>query len=132
MSVRFSRPIALGVGLVGLTGALSGCAGQPTVDHSYADGLFRAVGDYISPAGPQGISVAVQLKDDTVAWVMVTPRTFIGEPAEFQNKFAKAAPDEVVGRDVDTITVSRLAGASLTSDAFNQALADIKAQALED
>ena len=130
---RHSRPAALGVGILGLTGVLTGCATEaPVTDHSYTDGTFRAVGYYVSPGGPQAINVSVKLEDDVLTWVMVTPRAYLGEPGQFQNKFARAVPDEVVGTDIDTISVSRVAGASLTSDAFNQALDEIKADALED
>jgi hypothetical protein len=79
----------------------------------------------------QGINVAVQIDDDTVSWVMVTPSSFAGEPAEFQSRFAQAIPDAVLGKDIDSIEISRLAGSSLTSSAFNQALAEIKTEAVE-
>ncbi len=130
MLPRTARPIAFGVGLVGLTTTLSGCT-APAADHHYSDGLYAAEGKYSSPGGPQGINVAVQLENDTVSWVMVTPSSFIGEPAKFQSRFAEAVSDEVVGKDIDNIAVSRLAGSSLTSVAFNQALASIKTEAVE-
>jgi hypothetical protein len=130
MLTRFARPAAIGVGLIGITGALGGCSAQQ-VDHHYSDGLFSAVGYYASPGGPQGINVSVQLHDDVVGWVMVTPRTHLGEPGQFQREFAEAVPGEVVGKDIDSITVSRLAGSSLTSDAFNSAISAIKDKAIE-
>jgi hypothetical protein len=129
---RTSRPIAFGFGLLGVTGALAGCSSPAPVDHSYEDGLYSAVGRYTSPGGAQGINVAVQLEDDIVSWVMVTPRSFFGEPAEFQMNFASGISDVVVGMDIDQIAVSRVAGSSLTSSAFNQAIAEIKSEAVEE
>jgi hypothetical protein len=62
----------------------------------------------------------------------VTPRSFFGEPAEFQMNFASGISDVVVGMDIDQIAVSRVAGSSLTSSAFNQAIAEIKSEAFEE
>jgi hypothetical protein len=130
MLSRVIRPIIVGAGLLGVTTALAGCSG-PAENRSYTDGLYAAWGAYSSPGGPQGINVAVQLKNDEVAWVMVTPSSFIGEAAQFQSRFAQEITGEVVGKDIDQITVSRIAGSSLTSTAFNDALSEIKTEAVE-
>ena len=130
MLSRVIRPIIVGAGLLGVT-ALAGCSAPAAANLHYADGLYAAWGGYSSPGGPQGINVAVQLKDDEVAWVMVTPSSFIGEAAEFQSRFAEEIHVEVVGKDIDLIAVSRVAGSSLTSTAFNDALSRIKSEAVE-
>lgn len=130
MLPRSTRPLAIGVSLAGLTTLLSGCS-APAVDHHYSDGTYAATGRYSSPGGPQGIHVAVQLKNDVIKWLLVTPSAFIGEPAEFQARFALAIPDEVIGKDIDQVDVARIAGSSLTSIAFNQALDEIKSAANE-
>jgi len=131
MLSRVIRPIVVGAGLLGVTAALAGCSGPAAENRSYTDGLYAAWGGYSSPGGPQGINVAVQLKNDEVAWVMVTPSSFIGEAAQFQSRFAQEISGEVVGKDIDQITVSRIAGSSLTSTAFNDALSEIKTEAVE-
>ena len=71
------------------------------------------------------------LVDDAVSWVHVAPGTFVGDPFTFQDKFAKAVPGLVVGKDLDDVSVSRVAGSSLTSLAFNQAIDKIKSEAIE-
>lgn len=130
MSSRVIRPIVVATGLLGVTG-LAGCSAPEAENHSYADGIYSAWGGYSSPGGPQGINVAVQLKNDAVAWVMVTPSSFIGEAGEFQSRFADDIQGEVVGKDIDLIAVARVAGSSLTSTAFNDALGQIKTEAVE-
>jgi uncharacterized protein with FMN-binding domain len=134
MLPRTARPIALGVGLtglVGLTGVLAGCTGAAPSAQSYLDGTYAAGGSYTSPGGITGIDVAVQLKDDIISWVLITPGTFVGDPGKFQQQFAAAIPDAVIGKDIDSIVISRIAGSSLTSIAFNQALDKIKREAVE-
>jgi hypothetical protein len=131
MSARVVRSIVLGVGVLAIGPVLAGCSGAAGEDHSYTDGQYAALGQYSSPGGPQGINVAVQIKNDSVAWIMVTPSTVLGEAGEFQARFAQAVPGEIIGKDIDQISVSRLAGSSLTSTAFNEALSQIKTEAVE-
>lgn len=46
--------------------------------------------------------------------------------AGYQEDFSEDIDSKVVSKDVDSIFVSRVGGASLTSNAFNNALQDIK------
>jgi hypothetical protein len=62
--------------------------------------------------------------------VVVTPHATEGNQALFQGKFASGIAAEVEGKDIDTLTISRVGGSSLTSGGFNQALDTIKAEAL--
>lgn len=48
----------------------------------------------------------------------------------FQQQFADGISAEIVGRDIDTLSVSRVGGSSLTSGGFHDALEQIKAEAL--
>jgi uncharacterized protein with FMN-binding domain len=128
------RPLAIVLGLAGATATLAGCsAPEPAapVDHRYADGTYDAEGAYTAPSGLAAITVSIKLVDDAVSWVHVAPGTFVGDPFTFQDKFAKAVPDLVVGKDLDDVSVSRVAGSSLTSLAFNQAIDKIKSEAIE-
>ena len=47
----------------------------------------------------------------------------------YQERFAAAVPDEVVGRSLDEAEVGVLAGASGCADGFNDAIAKIREQA---
>ena len=51
------------------------------------------------------------------------------ESEEYQAKFIGGIAEAVVGQDIDEISVSRVAGSSLTSGGFNQAIEAIKADA---
>jgi hypothetical protein len=50
----------------------------------------------------------------------------------YQERFAAALPDEVVGRSVDEVEVGVLAGSSSCGDGFNDALAQIRDEARSD
>ncbi|WP_395640525.1 hypothetical protein [Pseudolysinimonas sp.] len=140
------RLLALGFAGLGLTAALAGCSTAATVDSGggsdtavddtadtsaeYADGVYTAEGDYTSPAGPSKVTVEITIENDTIAAVTVTPLATDPTSKGFQTQFADGIADVVIGQDIDTLDVSRVGGSSLTSGGFNDAIAQIKAEAL--
>jgi uncharacterized protein with FMN-binding domain len=141
------RLAAVGFAGLGLAAALTGCSADtggtgaggsstegvdPGADTSaeYADGTYTATGDYVSPAGPSQVTVEITLENDAVTDVTVTPLSTDPTAKGFQTKFADGIAGVIVGKDVDTLAVSRVGGSSLTSGGFNDALAQIKAEAL--
>jgi hypothetical protein len=48
---------------------------------------------------------------------------------EYQTRFARAVPALVVGRNIDEVNLSKVAGSSGTPDGFNAAIQQIKAEA---
>jgi uncharacterized protein with FMN-binding domain len=132
------RSAARAAAVVGIAGAaawsLASCAapsGSGGADVAYTDGSYSADGDYVAPSEQESISVDLTLEGDTVTEVTVTPHAQSGtREAEFQAQFADNIAAEVVGKDIDRLDVSRVAGSSLTSNGFNAALAEIKQQAV--
>lgn len=138
------RLLALGFAGLGITSTLAGCAtatagngGDPgtTVDSDtsaeYADGTYTAEGDYVSPAGPSRVSVEITLAGDVVTAVTVTPESTDSTAKGFQTQFADGIAAVVEGQDIDTLSVSRVGGSSLTSGGFKDAIEKIKAEALQ-
>ena len=108
-------------------------AGAAASTSAYADGTYTAEGSYSTPESVESISVTVTLADDVITAVEVTGDPQKAESKEYQSKFIGGISDAVVGKSIDEISVSRVAGSSLTSGGFNQAVekieADAKAQA---
>jgi len=106
---------------------------DPTRDTSatYRDGEYTATGGYNSPRGPETIDVAVTLIDDVVTAVEVTPDAVVANSVIFQNKFAEAIGPAAVGVDIDSLSIDRLAGSSLTGAGFMDALEIIRKAAAE-
>jgi uncharacterized protein with FMN-binding domain len=100
-----------------------------TTDDGYTDGTYSADATYQSPSGTHTISVELTIADDTVTAVEVSGDATEGEAGTHQQRFIAAISDEVVGQDISTLSVSRVAGASLTSDGFTAALDEIRSQA---
>ncbi len=97
---------------------------------SYQAGTYEADGDYQTPETMTHITVSMTIDDaGTVEAVEVTPGAEIGNSLIFQTKFADGIADEVVGKNLDDLEVTKVAGSSLSSGGFNVAIAMIKAQA---
>jgi uncharacterized protein with FMN-binding domain len=102
--------------------------GSPSSRRSkYADGTYTATGRYGSL--PSSIAVSVTLVDDVITAVTVTPRATDPTSLDYQTRFAQAIPALVVGRNIDDVNLSKVAGSSGTPDGFNAAIQRIKAEA---
>jgi uncharacterized protein with FMN-binding domain len=102
--------------------------GSPSSRRSnYADGTYTATGRY--GGLPSSIGVSVTLVDDVITAVTVTPRATDPTSLDYQTRFAQAIPALVVGRNIDEVNLSKVAGSSGTPDGFNAAIQRIKAQA---
>ena len=96
---------------------------------AYADGDYSAEGSYSNPGGQSTVKVDLTINDGTISDVTVTPEAENGTSKQYQEKFAGGVADEVVGKSLDDIKVSKVAGSSLTSEGFNQAIEQIKTDA---
>jgi hypothetical protein len=98
---------------------------------AYADGTYAADGAYVAPSGREMISVSLTIAADVVTDVTVTGDAVDHEAIEFQKRFARGIAAKVVGRDIADLSVTRVAGSSLTSKGFNTALDQIRSDALQ-
>ena len=153
--MKLPTPVRHGSALVGIAGALllAGCAaesssaetgngsaspssadaGTPTAtqasDGSYKDGTYTADGSYRTPETVEKISVSVTLSAGTVTKVSVTGDPQAAETKHYQAQFIGGISAQVVGKKLDEISVDKVAGSSLTSKGFTQALAAIRTEA---
>ncbi len=130
---RIAAPIGATAALLGtVTGCSTAAAeAEVPVDASYRDGTYQANGTYESPNGSENIIVLVELTDDVVTNVEITTNPNNPTTANYQTQFANGIAALVVGEDIDQLDVTVVAGSSLTSNGFREAIAAIKAEAVE-
>jgi uncharacterized protein with FMN-binding domain len=150
-----SRPLVVGLAGLGLVGALAGCSAAATgspgastapsdsgdkststgssssTSGPYKDGTYTADGSYQAPSGTETITVTLTLAKDKVTKVDIGKHATDPNAVQYQTMFANGISSIVVGKDVDSLGVSRVAGSSLTSGGFRAALDDIKKQAAQ-
>lgn len=95
----------------------------------YDDGTYTARGYY--GGAPSYMTFTVTLDDDLISDVESELMPDNNATSRgYQERFAAALPEEVVGRSVDEVEIGKLAGSSSCGDGFNDALAQIREQAL--
>jgi uncharacterized protein with FMN-binding domain len=95
----------------------------------YRDGYYQAKGWY--GGLPSNIDVAITLRTGRITDVQVTANATDPTSLEYQERFVDAVPDAVVGKPLDEVRVSRLAGSSGTPEGFNDAIEKIKDRGLQ-
>ena len=113
----------------GTTDAGTGTTDGSTGASGYADGTYTAEGSYATPETVETISVTVTLADGVITAVEVEGDPQRPESVQYQGQFVGGIADVVVGQPIDEIQVSRVAGSSLTSGGFTEAIDAIKAEA---
>jgi hypothetical protein len=141
-TLRTRAALATAVSL-SLAGALAGCASTTSAGSStdssatstsddatsYKDGTYSADGSYVSPGGQEEIAVTITVKDDLITAVSVKTVAADAEGAQYEAQFASGISAVAVGKSLGSLNVGSVAGSSLTSQGFNQALATIQSSA---
>lgn len=128
-ALRLTAGLGAGLALTGCTLAVPadarppvGARVAPAPAVPVADGTYSGSGTYETPGGRQQIDVSVVLTDGVVTGVRVDPAATNATSRRFQERFASAVVDAVVGRPLDEVRVDRLAGSSSTGAGFMAAL----------
>ena len=102
-----------------------------TKANKYKNGTYAVTGTYVSPAGVEHIGVSLTVTNDIVTASTVTPEAGDGRSMSYQQRFASGYQQYVVGQPLDSINiVDSVSGSSLTPHGFNDAVAQIKSEAL--
>lgn len=103
----------------------------PTVAQatSYKDGTYTEDGNYVSPGGPESITVKVTLKAGKIVDSNVTSNAQLPNSQIFQGKFIGGYKEFVTGKSIDEVNLTHVSGSSLTPKGFNDAIEKIKADA---
>jgi len=98
----------------------------------YANGVYQTNTSYALPnGGSHQMDVEITLAEDVITDVKVVfDGDVSGGSTAIQKRFIDAMSPEVIGNKVNAVSLSRTGGASLTTGGFNEALENIKTQAL--
>jgi uncharacterized protein with FMN-binding domain len=119
-------PAGAATGASAASGTSSSLASSGSV---YRDGTYSADGTYRSPQGQETVGVQLTLASGTVTAVKITEHPSNPNTRKFQGEFSGGIAAQVVGRNIDELNIEKVAGSSLTSGGFNEAVEKIKAEA---
>lgn len=147
MQIRTRQNVAAALAGIAVVGGLAGCAAgsstseepsgstdtgteaEPSTSGNYTDGEYTATGDYVSPGGPETVTVTLTLEDNTVTELEVTGSGNTPNAKKFQGEFIDGIDEIAIGQNIDELNVSKVAGSSLTSGGFNDAIEQIREDA---
>ena len=112
--------------------AAAGSAGATTTAaaSTYTDGTYTATGSYSSPGGTETISITLTLTGDVITAATAEGEATGGPSGQYQGEFEENFAALIVGKDIDDVSLDKVAGSSLTSGGFNAAVETIKSDAL--
>lgn len=97
---------------------------------TYKDGTYTAQGSFDTPDGTEQIGVTIKLSGNNITSVSIDDSSiYSGTSFAYTERFINGINSVVVGKNIDTVNVGRISGASLTPIGFNAALGTIKGQA---
>ena len=97
---------------------------------SIKDGTYSTTMTYAIPHGSQStLTVKLVITNGKISDVVSAYQAGDRESIQYQDWFDAEYKSLVVGKTLDEVSLSRVGGASLTTNAFNNALSDITAQA---
>ena len=96
----------------------------------YKDGTYKATTSYYVPHGANNsLTASVTVSGGKVSAVTVNNNYSDQESSYYIDSFVSAVQNAVVGKSIDGLSLSRIGGASLTTQAFDDALATIRTDA---
>lgn len=101
----------------------------PDPNSSYKDGTYKASGGYQSPGGAETVDLSVTLAGGVITGTELVNHPTTRDADDYQKRFINGYKSLVVGKKIDEVSLSRVAGSSLTSGGFNRALDQIKSDA---
>ena len=95
----------------------------------YKDGTYTSEGMYVSPGGNEKINVSLVLKDDVIVDATVKSLATLPASVNWQGKFVSGVKEQVVGKKLSEVNLTKVSGSSLTPKGWNDAVAKIQVQA---
>ncbi|MEI7777496.1 MAG: hypothetical protein WCI52_02720 [bacterium] len=98
-------------------------------NYIYKNGTYTAVGSYEAPSGTEQITITLTIKDDIVTDASGSTGAYDRTSLRYENAFLSGFKQYVVGKNISSLQLGKISGASLTPQGFNDALSQIKSQA---
>ena len=103
---------------------------QPTVSaSSYKDGTYTKSINYRVPNGTNSLTVTMVIKNGLVDSVKTSSNYADYESQYYISGFENSINTSVKGKQLSSLSIGRIGGASLTSNAFNSAIKSIRTDA---
>ncbi|MCX8035348.1 MAG: FMN-binding protein [Candidatus Dojkabacteria bacterium] len=96
---------------------------------TYKNGSYTTEVAYSVPDGFNKLKLSIKLENGKITEVNVTQSDIDSESKKYDRRFQSNYKSFVINQDIDNLRLDVVSGASLTTDAFNNALEKIRQQA---
>lgn len=96
---------------------------------SYKDGTYKASIDYYVPHGTNTLTATIVVSNGIISSVTTSDDYTDHESALYIDSFESGISSAATGKSLNGLSLSRVGGASLTTEAFNSVLDTIRTQA---
>lgn len=96
---------------------------------TYKDGTYSASSNYYVPHGNESIKVTLTLQNGVITSSSISNSEGDPDSASFQEDFASAYKSYVIGKKISSVNLDVVAGASDTTQGFDDAVSQILSQA---
>lgn len=100
-----------------------------TTNGTATDGTYSATSSYSVPHGREDIQVSLTVKGGVITDASVQNSENDFDSAQYQEEFTAAYKTKVIGKKISGLQISTVAGASDTTQGFNEALHKIASKA---
>lgn len=104
-------------------------AESTSAQSAYKNGSYSVAGEYVSPGGPRKINVTLTLEGDVITEATAEATATDATSKRFQGEFVDGFGPMVIGKNIEEVSLTKVAGSSLTPKGFNDALEKIKVEA---
>lgn len=98
----------------------------PVTTYNYMNGIYTVLQKYTVEGKQDSITVQLTIQNDYASDLTDTYTYSSTKSKSYQDSFESKIRSLIVGKAINNISVSRVGGASVTTDAFNQAFSQIK------
>lgn len=105
---------------------------EPTIQTQkgvYKDGTYTAVGNYTSPGGAEELGVTLTIENNVITDSEVEVKATRPISKTRQTDFKENYKEQVIGKNIDDVLLTKVSGSSLSPKGFNDALNQVKQQA---
>jgi uncharacterized protein with FMN-binding domain len=107
----------------------SSSSSSSSSDATFKDGTYSGEASYVNPGGNSKLKVDLTLADNKITKIKVTPEATDPTSKGHQTDFASGIAAETVGKRIDQLHVTVVAGSSLTHLGFDKAIEQIESEA---
>lgn len=95
----------------------------------YKNGTYSVTGNYVSPGGPRELNVTITLTDGLITQAETVGTATDATSKRFQGEFVDGFKAQVIGKNIDEVSLTKVAGSSLSPKGFNDAIAKVITEA---